>query len=378
MSEELATTIERLHHAGEAYASAVAAVDAIDGAKATTVPELLRRFESILRAYQDRATGSGDFRGYLEFRREVDTFVADLPEDLAARDAFEAAGERLDERRLLERHFDAAREALEPAREIAATLENRTTAAAELRAARDAAIRHRDALDARIDRLDQLLQYRGIDVDASVAPIRDPIVTYNQAVREAFGVFRRERPAGEVLALFDLADRYPLVGMTAPPAALLGQVQTGDFATLTIPELLEFADFSRSKLAHYIDDPTTFREAIAEHRRYLERRDATPFEIDWPPPPADHLRWRGRELVSVVDRFADEDAVVALRNVLSSVRDNSSYTELRRVALARADLGPDERRRLASGDLAAERADRQADRERLDAVLDDVPVPEAV
>jgi hypothetical protein len=48
--------------------------------------------------------------------------------------------------------------------------------------------------------------------------------------------------------------------LTAHPFAypLLRAVQSGLLGDLTVPELLEYSGFSRSKLEHYVEDPVPF------------------------------------------------------------------------------------------------------------------------
>lgn len=376
MSEEPSALIERLDAATAAYEEATAAVADVDGTGVDAVPEHLRRFESILDAYEDRATGSGDFGGYLELRGEVTSFVDALPDDQAGREAFAEAADCLAQRRLRARHFEQARTALDPAREIADALAERRSAADELRAARRVVDDRLDELEARIDRLASLQRYADVDVDAPVGPIREPVETYNETVRSAFEAYRRDRPAVDVLELFALTDRYPLVDMPAPPDGLLRAVRGDTFGTLTVPELLEYADYSRSKLAHYVDDPAALQAAVAEDRLYLERIDATPFTVDWPPAPAAELRWQLRELESVVGRFAGEETMAALREVRAVTRDDR-FAELRTVGAARAALDEDDRRRLATGELADDLAAARTARDRLSDALAAAPTPTA-
>lgn len=357
--------IDRLAAADRAYVEAAQAVESIDGTAVDEVGELVRRFESILDAYEDRATGSGDFGGYLTFRGEVTSFVSDLPGDQAGRDAFETAADHLDERRLQPAHFDRARAALAPAREIADAVAERRDAATELRNARAAARDVLEDLDEQVAHLEDLERFRRVDVDASVAPIEGPIDTYNAAVREAFDSFIHDEPASDVLDLFALAGRYPLVPVPTPPDRLVAAVRKGVGADLTLPELLEYATYSRSKLTHYVDDPTALKEVVAEHRRFLDRVTAEPFEVDWPPPPADELRWQLRELESLVGRFAGADTMAALRQVRARSREPDRFEELRTVATARATLDAADRRRLASGEVEAELVSTRDARQRV-------------
>ena len=375
MSDATATAIESLTSADARYREAEAAVADLEGDAPARIPEELRRFVSILDSYEDRATGSGDFRGYLEFRGRIATFVENLPEALPTRDAFESAQSILEQRRLSTGDFDRARAALEPARAISAALAEREEAAAELRRARGATRDRLQCLEDRLQELHALERYAEIDLDRSVEAIHEPISTYNHGVRSAFQAFRQHQPAREVIELFALGDRYPLLELPHPPRTLLRAARSDTFASLSVPELLEYAEYSRSKLDHYVDDAGAFQDIIREHRRYLTRMDADPFVIEWPPPPAAELRWRLRELTSMADRFADDPVMQSLRVVADSVRKADQFDELREIALAREALDTSARQRITSGQLAEEIEDVHEQRDQLQTALEHAAEP---
>ncbi|PSQ64770.1 MAG: hypothetical protein BRD24_09570, partial [Halobacteriales archaeon SW_9_67_24] len=84
------------------------------------------------------------------------------------------------------------------------------------------------------------------------------------------------------------------------------------------------------------------------------------------------LRWRVRELVAVVGRFASEGTVAALREIRALAREDR-YERLRNAARARAELTADERGRLSSGTLDRELDEARAERDRLADALDEHP-----
>jgi hypothetical protein len=334
------------------------------------------RLTDLLAEYRETATGTGreEFQSYVEFEAELESFEADLAEDIPRRAAFEEACDRLDRRRLDERDFDRAREALEPATELAELLEEREAARERHREARTRIERRIREIEERIDELEDVLAFADVDFDASTSPIRDPIEAYNDGVREAFRTFRSDAPAREVLDLFATATSYPLVSIPPVPERLDAHLRNHEVGTEPIPTLLEYADYSVSKLQHYVEDPATFRSAVAANRTYLERLDASPLCIDWPPPRAGVLRREIEELVSVVGRFAPEDVVATLREVRDAA-DDERYPRLREVAVAREQLGESERRRLRRGDVETTVADLRERRRRLLDALGDTPDP---
>lgn len=326
----------------------------------------------LLDRYEGSATGSGgeNFRAYVEFQEEFATFVENLDDDLPHRDAFEAALETVDKRRLTESDFEAAREALGPAREAAAILNRRESARDDYREARRAVERRRSELEAEIADRERLLELGDADLDAPVEELREPIENYNDAVRDAFGTFRETSPARELLEFASTAQRYPLVDVPRPPDELRGYVHEKDAGEEPIPKLLEYAEYSRSKLAHYVDDPDELKRRVATHRTYLRRLDGSALTVEWPPSGADALRLRCDELISLVARFAPEDVVASLRTVRGLTRTGDRYESLRNAAVAIEELGPDERERLRSGAVEAELEARRTELEAIEAGLD--------
>ncbi|EMA52474.1 MULTISPECIES: DUF7118 family protein [Halococcus] len=328
------------------------------------------RATTLLDRYDGRATGTGDFEAFIEFEEAYESFVDDLTDDLPHRDAFETTAERFDKRRLSESDFAAARETLAPAGDLAGLLVERDTRATAYRDARRAVDDRLAELDDRLDELERIRKLGDADLDAPVADLRDPIAAYDERVADAFATFEREASAREFLDLIATTERYPLVAFPSPPTELREYVEATSVGAEPVPTLIEYADYSRSKLSHYVDDPQELKRHVAVHRSYLERLDSDPLEIGWPPPSADELRWQARELVSVVGRFASEEAVASLREV-RALASEDRYERLRNAARARADLTADEREKLSSGAIERERDRVRTERDRLVAALDE-------
>ncbi|MDQ2073691.1 hypothetical protein RBH20_14245 [Haloarcula sp. H-GB4] len=361
--------VAELEQAADAYARAQARVEKIGADALRDCREIYRELWNLLESYDGRATGGGDFEAFMEFQGQVGTLTDDLPEDLPERETFEEIDDFLQQRRLTESDFEQAREMLSPIGDLVGRLDELDDTREQYRKARTDAGRRRDELSDRIDDLERLQRLGAADLDAPVEHLREPIERYNDAVTEAFTEFRRNTPARDVLAVIERADAYPLVEFRSPPAELLTYVREHDAGTEPIPKLLEYADYSASKLDHYVDDTAALRSTVATRQTYLRRLDAEPVRIDWPPPSATALPWLCQAYRSVVARFVDESVVAALRAV-RGLAERDDYERLRESALARSELTEAERERLASGAVEQELSAAHKARAAIDDALD--------
>lgn len=369
---ETTDRVEELAAAHTRYEEATARVDERGERSLGAVADAYDRATTLLDTYEGRATGTGDFQGFIEFQDAFASFVEGLDDDLPRREAFEDCAERFDKRRLSEGDFAAARDALSPAADLVARLDERDAAREQYRDARRAVRRRVDTLDERVAELERLRSLGEVDLDAPTERLRDPIDAYNDAVSDAFTTFRDERSARTLLDFVATTEQYPLVSFRRPPADLREYVEGDPAGTESVSTLLEYAEHSPSKLAHYVENPRELKRNVGVHRTYLERLDAEPLEIAWPPPSAAALRWRIRELVSVVGRFAPEATVSCLRRVSALTREQE-YDRLRRVAQARAELTREERTRLAEGTVERDLEAAREERDRLTAALAEHP-----
>ncbi|MFB6222094.1 MAG: hypothetical protein ABEH86_00260 [Haloarcula sp.] len=363
---DLPDAVKTLETAAQEYDRARERVEEVGADPLRECRDIYRELRNLLDSYDGRATGGGDFEAFMEFQGRVGTLTDDLPADLPGRDTFEDVDDFLQQRRLTESDFAEAREMLSPIADLTARLDDREDARERYKKARRDAGHRREELSDRIDDLERLQRLGDADLDAPVERLQDPIERYNDAVTEAFRSFRSDTPARDVLAVIERADAYPLVAFRSPPEELLSYVREHDTGLVPIPKLLEYADYSASKLDHYVDDAAALRSAVATRQTYLRRLDAEPVCLDWPPPSATELPWRCREFRSVVARFADESVVAALRDV-RALAQRDDYEQLRESAIARSELTDAERERLESG--AVER-ELSAARERKAAIED--------
>jgi phage shock protein A len=333
--------------------------------------EAHEEFTALLDRYEDQVTGDGDFETFIEFQGTVETLVERLPDDLLLGETFEECDEYLQQRRLTESDFEHVREQLAPVADLASRLEEREQAHERYREARRDVRERLRELDEHIEELRRLERLGEADLDAPTERLREPIDTYDDAVTDAFEQFRREAPAREVFAFLDATTAYPLVPFQSPPDDLREYVETHDAGTEPIPQLLEYAAYSRSKLDHYVADADALKRTVATQQTYLRRLDAEPLTVDWPPPGADRLRFLCHELTAAVNRFAP-DAVEQLRSVATLPRRND-YERLREAAVAESELTAAERERLRTGSVREDLDAAVAERERLQSALDEYP-----
>jgi hypothetical protein len=175
-----------------------------------------------------------------------------------------------------------------------------------------------------------------------------------------------------VLALAASASERALVDLPAPDDELLAFVRRAEVGTEPVTRLLEYADYSRSKLDHYVDDPAAIKRVVATRRTYLDRLSAAPLTVGWLPPPPATLRRQADADESVVRQFADEETVALCREVRRATR-REDYGDLRRAALARDELTAEQRRLVRDGTLADEIDALEAERDRLAAALEEYP-----
>jgi tetratricopeptide (TPR) repeat protein len=367
--EELQSADERIRQLRSELEDADLESDEIDD-----LVDAYHSVEAVLDRWEERATDWDDFQGYVEFRNDLAETLESIPDDVPERDAFVAADSHVKtsgvSKSLDTSDFEAARSALAPVRSYVETYEALESAREQRRQAYRRAKRRVDELEERIGSLQRLLELGEADLEAPIEQLRGPISTYNEAVRDDFETFRRGVPAREFLSFVERAARTPLVGYETPPAELLEYVRTRPAGDRSVDELLEYAEYSSSKLAHYVEDADLLKRRVATNRTYLERLSADPLCIEWPPKPADILWFRTAELVSLVGRFADEPTVTTLREIRSLTR-RREYERLRRAAEADAELTDDERRRLRDGAVETELSAARAELDRLEDALAD-------
>ncbi len=349
---ELRTAAERVEALREDLAD-----EGLDREELDEVADAYRSVAGVLDRWEERATDWDDFEGYVKFRNDLAETLESIPDDIPGRDAFVEADGCVKtggvSKSLRAGDFDDARAALEPVRRYAKLRTELDSALDGRREARRRAQKRRRELCERIETLEGLLELGDADLDAPIDRLREPITAYDDGIDEAFRTFRREASAEAFLEFIDRAAATPFVDYRSPPEELLEYVRGNDAGEYSLGDLLEYAEYSPSKLSHYVDDAALLKRRVGTNRTYLERLSAAPLSVGWPPEPAERLRFRIRELLPLAGQIADERAVSTLREVRSLTRD-ADYERIREAARADAELTDDERRRLERGEVGAE------------------------
>jgi len=372
-----------------------ARIDDIGESNVEAAADAYRNANRLLDTYADSATGTGDFKAYLQFQNQFIALVDELSADILGADGFQQASDRMDKRRLSESDFEFAREAIEPAAEAVELLEQREDAYDEYRTARHAAKSRHNELTSEADRLRRIRRLGTADLDSSLDPLRDPIEAYNTAVTAAFETFRKTRSARKLFDLLAAGASRPLVDVDRPPRDLTEYIQSAPAGEKPLSTLREYADYSPSKLDHYVDDPGALRTHVAVHGTYLDRLSPEPLLVEWPPSEAGVLRARLRELAPLVRRLdaavdaandsqstdsqpdtdgESEELIEYHRRRLSRLTRTDDYERLRQVAVADAELDAEEFDRLASGAVEEELAAVEDGIDAIDTALEQYAV----
>lgn len=338
----------------------------------------------LLDSYEERATGTGDFKAYLQFQNQFIALAEGLPEAAPAATAFQRASDRMDKRRLNESDFAYAREEIEAAAEAVDLLERREAARGEYRQARHDAKARREELESEADRLRHVRELGGVDLEMSLDPLQEPVEAYNAAVRAAFDRFRRTESARELFDLLAAGADRPLVDADRPPRDLAEYIDSAPAGEEPLSTLREYAEYSPSKLDHYVDDPGALRTHVSVHQTYLNRLGPEPLLIEWPPAESGVLRARLQELAPLVRRLdrstdgeesdsepdGDEESIEYHRRRLARLARTDDYDRLRQVAVAESELSEAEFDMLAAGRVNDELAALEAGIDAIDTALD--------
>jgi len=371
---EATRLIERLERAERRLDETAARVEEFGQEDIEQLADAYRRFDGLLDRYEDQVVGdAGDVQTNIEFQSQVAKVVGNIPRSTLLYATFEECADYLKQKYFTGSDFEHVRDQLEPVADIVARLDNYEEARREYRDVRET-IRHEiRTLDERISEVERLVELGEADLDAPTEQLREPIEAYNESVTEGIRRFVEERPAREVVTTLDSLSAYPLVAFESPPAELVTYLREAEPGEMSVPKLLEYAGYSRSKLDHYVDDPDRFGRVVGGHETFLSGLDATPLHIGWPPPSAIYLRWRCRELTAAVNRIAPP-VVEQLRAVAALPRE-TDYERLRNSAVASEQLSDAERRRLRTDDIVGTLADLRERRDRLSEALADSSDP---
>jgi len=367
---ETEALVDRLERTEQQVFAAQARVEEFGQRDIEQLADAYRSFTGLLDRYEDQVVGdAGDVQTIVEFQSQVAEVYGNIPSDTLLYATFQESADYLKQKYFTESDFEHVREQLEPAGDIVARLEEYQQRKREYRDVRQAVRREIRSLRQRISESERLVELNEADLDAPTDRLREPIETYNERATEAFRAFVDEEPAREVVTVLDAIEAYPLVPFESPPDALTAYLRESEPGEMPVPKLLEYSRYSRSKLRHYVDDPGRFERVVGGQETFLSRLDAEPLRISWPPPTAEGLRYRCRELTATLNRVAPP--VVEQLRVVAALPRRTDYERLHQSATASQQLTDEDRRRLRSGGIEATLTDLREQRTRLQQALED-------
>jgi hypothetical protein len=124
-----------------------------------------------------------------------------------------------------------------------------------------------------------------------LASLKEKIATYNDSVGTFLEASFKEAPLTDVLKVSLDASYHPELRFPQPPSyknaeRLLSFVVSEEFASLPLYRFIEYAKYSDSKLSHYVEDSTGFRQILESNIVWLEslvdikRREALKISLD--------------------------------------------------------------------------------------------------
>ncbi len=336
------------------------------------VESVYRQFTDVLDRFEEDVTDEGgDIETNIKFQSAIAEVVEEVSEDMLLAEVFDECDEMLQQRWFHESDIREVREQLEPVADLVSRLEKQDELLESYRKTRrDIRYRIRE-LDDHIADLERLSRLADADLDAPTERLHEPIETYNDAVTDAFNSFTREASAREVLDFLDTMTDYPLIRFEIPDEELFEYVTQYPPGEETIGTLLEYANYSESKLSHYVEEPNTLIRIVGRKQTYLDGLSGKPLTVSWPPPSAEELQYRCRELTAAVNRFAP-DVVEQLRAVEALPRE-TDYERIRDAAVVREDLTDEERKRIRTDDIETELSAARTERETLQHALEGYP-----
>ncbi|MFB6254053.1 MAG: hypothetical protein ABEI06_05540 [Halobacteriaceae archaeon] len=364
---------QELEQTAEEYVDTREEIQGIGKDTLSQLQDAYSQITSLLDQYEETATGSGDFESYIEFRTEITEYVENLPESFPEHETFEEIAEIFDQRRLSTRDFKKARRLLSPIEDQVAKLDRFQDKKQEYKNVRGTAITRLREIEDQIEELEYIKTLGEADLEAPIEKLQDPIETYNDNVQADFDEFIRTTRAEDVISFLETTQAYPLIDFQEPPPELVEYLTTKPAGEETIPQLLEYASYSLSKLDHYIEDPAALHQHVGNHEVYLNRLDADPLQIAWPPPKHTRLQWQIKEIQAALNRFATNETIASLHTIKNKLQDPEQYSHLRQAAIAIDELTAKHRQQLRNDEISDKLDELQVEKNQLQTLLDEYP-----
>lgn len=325
---------------------------------------LLSELKGLVREYEDK---DRTFKTHRSLRMTLDRLARRIQKSYENEEIGEEV-EHFDKALVHARdwHWKDTRRALEPLEEIAGLRDERNRVEKEIRRQKKARRKKRRELEERARRLRSLRDTR-LDPGAEeyIHSIQERLDRVNERIVGVLDALVSNAPTREVIRLLGDVGIRPELGLPRAPdkSGLMGFLGSHPVGNEPIYRVLEYADYSDSRLSHYVDRPREFKDAMSANLAYLEkitdiRRLAPKLQVE----PGGMLARRLSALTSLVSRAGslvekDTSGLVQelremRREVLSGeyARHFSSYRRIQR-------LSQEERRLVEAGAVEDELAE---------------------
>lgn len=321
---------------------------------------LYHELQRYIDRYREPATGHGDFESYIEFQSVLAEIEEQLDGGVYGERGFRDAIQRFESRTLREKHFRRAENDLQGVRETVEVLERVEEIEDELRSERGRLGKRRKELEREIDDLERGIREASEAPDADASRLESLLDSYNEAVEREYESWLSSAAAREVVGHVYRASGMPLIEAEGVDRSTVEALEVSEVGDESVERLLELAEYSDSKLQHYVDDPTRFRSELPT--AWFRVADAEPYKLS-PDMQEGVVERLVPELVRVVSEFASERTIEVLREIGDLARCGR-YSGMRRALMARQTTG--------GVDAESLQEEKQGMERELDQVRDDL------
>ncbi|MDY6765077.1 MAG: hypothetical protein SV377_05240 [Halobacteria archaeon] len=306
--------------------------------KAKKTHDFYSELSETMDEYREDAVGTGDFETYVEFQGILDDMLERVKknqDEIHRPEDFERVIDDFEKRVIRESDFRHAESTLSDVRELSETIDRINEIEKELRYEKGKLERRKSELESRLKSIKRKIDTaKGVsDIDPS--PLVSLIESYNSSVETDFEEFYNNAPAIKVARIGEKARDFPLADIKPLDKETVRILERTGMGRKTVSEVLEYADYSDSKLSHYIDKPEEFRRNVSQ--TWFKLLSADDFKISVETP-QNLIKHKVPELVRVVGEFGSDETVRKLREI-HSIAERGEYAPMRRAYLSEKETG---------------------------------------
>lgn len=334
--------------------------------KAKKTHDFYSELSETMEEYREDAVGTGDFETYVEFQGILDDLLQRInnsQNEVYRAEDFERVIDGFEKRVIRESDFRRAESRLADVRELAETIDRVREIEKELRYEKGRLERRKSELESRLKRVGRKIDTaKGVsDIDPS--PLISIIESYNSSVETDFEEFYNSAPSIKVARLGEKARDLPLADIKPLDKETVEILRRTGMGQKTVSEVLEYADYSNSKLSHYIERPDEFRRNVSQ--TWFKLLSADDFKISVETP-QNLIKHKVPELIRIVDEFGSEETVRRLREI-HSVAEKGEYAPMRRAYLSEKETGD-----KGLEDLQEEKRDIESEIDEIESKIDEI------